>query len=83
MHRSGTTIVSQIVEKLGCPMGFKKDRNNEDRFLMIISDLLLFANSGAWDSPPKSSIVFVSAKRSQVIYFGSSTIVRTLSLYRR
>ena len=51
MHRSGTSLVIQILEKLGLFTGFDKDDNHEARFFRNINEWLLRQAGGAWDYP--------------------------------
>jgi hypothetical protein len=51
MHRSGTTMICQLLERLGLFVGVRKDENYEARFFHDIN-LWLFSQSGArWDNP--------------------------------
>ncbi|GAB4347700.1 MAG: hypothetical protein Kow0099_29870 [Candidatus Abyssubacteria bacterium] len=56
-HRSGTTLVSQIVEEMGVFMGWRKDSNNESLFFVHRNEEILRASGGAWDRPESFSEV--------------------------
>ena len=51
MHRSGTTLLSKILDNQGISMGFKKEINNESIFFLKINTWLLTLVSASWDSP--------------------------------
>ena len=51
MHRSGTSLVAQILEAFGVYIGFDKDDNQEARFFRNINEWLLRQAGGAWDYP--------------------------------
>jgi hypothetical protein len=51
MHRSGTSLLSRIVESLGIHQGVKKDRNNESVVFGALNDWLLRTNGARSDFP--------------------------------
>jgi hypothetical protein len=51
MHRSGTSLLSCMLESLGLFLGKSKDENNEAVFFQSINDWLLRQTGGAWDNP--------------------------------
>lgn len=51
MHRSGTTMITQILEQLGLFVGQTKDDNWEARLFQLLNDTLLHTCGGAWDNP--------------------------------
>lgn len=51
MHRSGTSLLSRLLESLGLFLGRVKDENNEALFFQSINDWLLRQTGGAWDNP--------------------------------
>lgn len=51
MHRSGTSLLSRLLEALGLFLGKKKDGNHEAVFFQAINDWLLRQAGGAWDNP--------------------------------
>lgn len=51
MHRSGTSLVSRILEKNGLFLGANKDPNNESYFYMELNKWLLQQCGGRWDEP--------------------------------
>ena len=51
MHRSGTTLLSRLLESLGLFLGRTKDENHEATFFQSINHWLLRQAGGAWDNP--------------------------------
>lgn len=51
MHRSGTTMLSEVLEKGGLFQGWKKEQNNESRFFIKLNDWILRELGGRWDAP--------------------------------
>lgn len=53
MHRSGTSMITEMLEKLGLFVGVRKDPNSnfESTFFYNINNWLLLQSGGAWDHP--------------------------------
>lgn len=51
MHRSGTTMITQMLEKLGLFVGSVKERNHEAVFFLKLNNWLFTQSGGAWDNP--------------------------------
>ena len=51
MHRSGTSILTRILEKLGLFVGCRKDENNEALFFLKFNDWILKQANATWDNP--------------------------------
>jgi len=51
MHRSGTAMVAQLLERLGLFTGRKKQQNHEALFFLNINDWLMRQSYAAWDYP--------------------------------
>jgi len=51
MHRSGTSLVTRMLETLGLFVGKEKDENNEAVFFQKLNDWVLRQSGGAWDYP--------------------------------
>jgi hypothetical protein len=51
MHRSGTTMVAQMLTELGLFQGQVKDHNHEPVFFVELNEWLLRLAGGAWDYP--------------------------------
>lgn len=51
MHRSGTTLISKVLEAQGLFVGHQKDANHEAQFFLQLNDWLMLQSGGAWDQP--------------------------------
>ena len=51
MHRSGTTMVTDLLEQLGLFVGDKKEVNNESLFFIQMNTWLLREANASWDNP--------------------------------
>ncbi len=51
MHRSGTTLVTKVLEALGLFVGFRKDTNQEAQFFLQLNDWMMLQAGAAWDQP--------------------------------
>ena len=51
MHRSGTTLMVRVLEKMGLFMGHDQDPNAEARFFLRINERLLGFAGARWDQP--------------------------------
>lgn len=53
MHRSGTTMVTRMLEELGLFVGCRLGRNGEAHFFQRINDWLFEQCSSGWESPSR------------------------------
>lgn len=51
MHRSGTSLVTNLLEQLGLFVGWRKDPNNEAMLFLRLNEWMLRQCGGAWDQP--------------------------------
>lgn len=51
MHRSGTSLLTDILERLGLFMGWRQNQNQEALFFYHLNNWLLRQSGGAWDQP--------------------------------
>ena len=51
MHRSGTTMVTRVLENLGLFAGWRKDPNHESLLFLRLNEWLLRQAGAAWDDP--------------------------------
>ena len=51
MHRSGTTLLSKILEKNGVFIGRYKEINNESKFFLRINRWMFTMLGASWDNP--------------------------------
>ena len=70
MHRSGTTMLSKILEQFGIFMGWRKDPNNESFFFLRFNEWILYQANASWDNPYNYIVADESFKQfiSQLAY---------------
>ena len=68
MHRSGTSMITRMLEELGLFVGMKKQKNHEAVFFRKLNDWLLSQSGGRWDHP------------EPIKYLLTNTEVRALSV---
>jgi hypothetical protein len=51
MHRSGTSMITRILEELGLFVGWRKDPNHEALLFQKLNDWLMRQASATWDNP--------------------------------
>lgn len=51
MHRSGTTMITQLLQRLGLYLGWMLQENSEALFFVDRNDKLMNVCGGAWDHP--------------------------------
>ena len=51
IHRSGTSLLTKIIENNSVYFGRNKDINNESVFFQNINKWIMSTNSSAWDNP--------------------------------
>jgi len=51
MHRSGTSLVTRLLETMGLFVGSKKEGNHEAVFFQKLNEWILQQSGGAWDHP--------------------------------
>lgn len=54
-HRSGTSLVTRLLDDLGIFVGRKLDTNHEAMFFQSINDWILRQSGGSWDNPDSVS----------------------------
>ena len=52
MHRSGTTLLARILDKIGVFMGRDLDQNHESKFFQQLNRWIFRQLGGRWDNPP-------------------------------
>jgi hypothetical protein len=50
-HRSGTSLVTRLLDDLGLFVGKKLDTNHESVFFQSLNDVFLHQSGGRWDNP--------------------------------
>jgi hypothetical protein len=71
MHRSGTSLLTEVLDELGLFVGNKLDENHEATFFLTINNWLMRQAGGAWDHPePFETFLkheaFVDARARQI-----------------
>jgi hypothetical protein len=51
MHRSGTSMITRMLESLGLFVGKEQEENSEAIFFLKLNNWLLKQSGGAWDNP--------------------------------
>lgn len=51
MHRSGTSMITRELEKLGLFLGNDLEQNHESKFFIGLNEKLLKESGGSWDNP--------------------------------
>jgi len=97
MHRSGTSIVTRLLEKLGLLVGVKKDQNCESIFFQDLNKWMLLQCDGSWEHPRQihyildnPDILTMTADYLQywlktphiVAYLGLANYLRYLNMFR-
>ena len=62
MHRSGTTLLSQLLQRSGVFMGARQNRNAEARFTNAINAWLFRQASASWDRPEGMADLLADAR---------------------
>ena len=95
MHRSGTSLLSRIIEKTGVFLGKYKQRNNESLYFLQLNRYIMSLNDGSsWDNPKKISkkdnflINEISLKiqpllnnRKNYLYYGKKALICRKSFF--
>jgi hypothetical protein len=62
MHRSGTSMITGLLEELGLLIGKRRQRNFEALFFLELNDWLLRQSGGAWDQPEPIRYLLANAE---------------------
>lgn len=57
MHRSGTSMVTRMLERIGLFVGVHKDDNREAHFFRNLNDWMMTSCGGAWDHPSPTRLL--------------------------
>lgn len=78
MHRSGTSMVTRLVEGLGLFVGRRKDKNHEATFFQGINQWLLAQCGGSWDNPASVRYLLENPEvRSQTIRYLAHSLLES------
>ena len=81
MHRSGTSMVTNILHKLGLTIGEKLDLNHESIFFQRINIWMMSLLASSWDSPKNFNRMDLEVKKNIMIQLNELLNSRTNSLY--
>ena len=94
MHRSGTSMVTDILNKCGLLIGRKLDVNNESLFFQRINIWMMSLMGSSWDNPATFENINLEIKkdivsqledllksRANTLYFGWGSIIKKDSFY--
>ena len=94
MHRSGTSMVTNILYKCGLIIGKKLDVNNESLFFQRINIWMMSLMGSSWDNPSSfkkvdskikkdivSQLENLISSRANTLYFGWASIIKKDSFY--
>ena len=81
MHRSGTSMVTNILQKLGLTIGSKLDSNHESIFFQRINIWMMSLLGSSWDSPKSFENIDKDVKENIIIQLNKLLNSRTNSLY--
>ncbi len=95
MHRSGTSLVTNILKKAGLSIGKKLDSNSESIFFQRINIWMMSLLGASWDSPKNfedideeirgniiNQLNALLNSRTNSLYFGWSSIIKKDSFAR-
>lgn len=78
MHRSGTSLITRVLEQHGLYMGWRKETNNEALFFLRLNEWLLAQTGHAWDNPPDAAGWPGDMAMRQALYQGVCDVLPTL-----
>ena len=81
MHRSGTSMVTRILHKLGLTVGEKLDSNHESIFFQRINIWMMSLLGSSWDSPKSFNSIDLEIKKNIMIQLEGLLNSRTNSMY--
>ena len=94
MHRSGTSMVTNILNKCGLIVGRKLDVNNESLFFQRINIWMMSLMGSSWDNPSSfkrvdskikedivSQLEDLISSRANTLYFGWASIIKKDSFH--
>jgi hypothetical protein len=86
MHRSGTTMLSKVLENMGIYMGWRKDENNEALFFLKFNDWILKQANATWDNPYNYKIADEDFKKIMIgvaeRYINSFRLIEYLGFFK-
>lgn len=77
MHRSGTTVITKVLERLGLFVGKNKDTNYEAIFFRDLNEWMLRQCGGAWDYPAAMAAQLQDEQTLQLVKDYIRFLIRT------
>lgn len=75
MHRSGTSMITRLLEKLGLFAGWRKDPNHESLLFLRLNEWLLRQVGATWDNPePVRKLLENADRRAQAVQVLRTTL---------
>ena len=81
MHRSGTSMVTKILNKCGLLIGNKLDSNSESLFFQRINIWMMSLLGSSWDCPKSFENIDQEVKENIIVQLNKLLDSRTNSLY--
>lgn len=78
MHRSGTSMITDVLEACGLFCGWRKDPNQEAWFFLTINDWLLQQCGGSWESPAAVQAMLNNVALRELLRDYVAYLLRTL-----
>lgn len=66
MHRSGTTLMTNILEKIGLNIGVRRDDNYESSFFQNLNKMLMNMAGASWDNPMPMRLLYDNPEFSKL-----------------
>ncbi len=82
MHRSGTSLLSRVLEKSGIFMGVVKDHNFEAMHFLSLNQQTLWAAGADWHKPVVPDKIYWKTLPAQVLYHEHFRVQYRLSRYK-
>lgn len=75
MHRSGTTLLSRLLQRVGVFMGVDRNRNEEARFTVALNEWWFRQASATWDCPePMDELLADEALREWLVDYAGGIV---------
>lgn len=76
-HRSGTTLVARLLERLGVFMGARQDGHAEATLFRALNDGLLWQSGGEWDNPGPTDHLLANAEARRLVADHGRLVLRS------
>jgi len=83
MHRSGTTLLAQMLAKMGMHLGRNLEEHHESVFILDANDWVLARAHGAWDNPMPLGWLMEEPRASETLVKHLKSRVDGMSFLRR